>query len=124
MWLAGRPATALSALPPRLSYRYEFCLGGRSVLEPLPSASLTHRACDRRALAPAPGSLTVDDRLEPRKRDEEECVKLGCGDGSRREEDDGSEVIVDEADELKGLFRPLVGITGEMDPELEVVADP
>src|ERR1700733_11001957 len=125
MWLAGRPGTALSALPPRLSYRYQFCLGGRSVLEPLPSASLTHRACDRRALAPAPGSLTVDDRLEPRKRDEEECVKLGWGDGCRREEeDDGSEVIVDEADELKGLFRRLVGITGEMDPELEVVADP
>ena len=53
------------------------------------------------------------------------CVKLGCGDGCHREEeDDGSEVVVDEADELKGLFRRLVGITGEMDPELGVVADP
>lgn len=93
------------------------------MLGPLPSASLTHRACDRRALAPAPGSLTVDERLNAETRDDDdECVKLGCRDGSlREEEDDASEVVV-EVDELKGLFRVL-GITGEMDPEAEVVAD-
>lgn len=91
-----------------------------------PSASLDQRVCESRARAPAPGSLTVDDRFDAWKCDEEEaeCVKLGLGEGARREEEeDACEVMVDDVEVPRRWLRLLLDTIGEAEPELDVVAD-